>query len=48
MDDSMHMSEVVRIILNLRDKGWTDAEIVEFILYVETGDEKYNHPVNAE
>ena len=38
----MNMSETTRIILGLRAKGWTGDEICNFILYVETGDEKYN------
>ena len=30
-----------RMILGLRDKGWTDTEIVDFLIWVETGDSKY-------
>ena len=37
----MNMSESARIILGLRSKGWTDKEITDFILWVETGDEVY-------
>ena len=37
----MQMSEVARLILGLRSKGWTEQEINDFILWVETGDEKY-------
>ena len=37
----MNMSESSRIILGLRSKGWTDTEITNFILWVETGDEQY-------
>lgn len=32
----MQKSEIVRIINELRAKGWSDTEIVEFLLKVET------------
>ncbi|MDO4556491.1 MAG: hypothetical protein Q4B70_15330 [Lachnospiraceae bacterium] len=38
----MKMSETTtQLILGLRSKGWSDTEINDFILYIETGDEKY-------
>lgn len=37
----MNMQETSRLILALRSKGWTDTEINDLILYLETGDEKY-------
>ena len=37
----MNMSESARLILGLRAKGWTDTEIADLILWIETGDEKY-------
>lgn len=37
----MNMYESSRLILGLRSKGWTDTEITDFILWVETGEEKY-------
>ena len=37
----MNMSESARIIVGLRSKGWTDTEIADFILWVETGEEQY-------
>jgi len=40
-DASMNMQESARIMEGLRAKGWTDTEIVDFILWVETGSEKY-------
>lgn len=43
----MNMSESARIILGLRARGWTDTEIADFILWVETGDEVYK-PQNKE
>ena len=30
-----------RLILSLRSKGWSDTEIADFILWVETGEEQY-------
>ena len=37
----MNMQESTRIMIGLRAKGWTDTEIVDFVLWVETGDERY-------
>jgi len=37
----MNMSETARIIIGLRSKGWSDTEIADFILWVETGDTQY-------
>lgn len=37
----MNMSETSRMILGLRAAGWDDTAITNFILWVETGDEKY-------
>lgn len=37
----MNMSESSRLILGLRAKGWTDTEITNLILWVETGEEQY-------
>ncbi len=37
----MNMSESSRLILGLRSKGWTDTEITDFILWVETGENQY-------
>lgn len=39
--ENMNMSEAARIIIGLRAKGWSEKEINDFILYVETGDEQY-------
>lgn len=45
----MTMSESSRLILGLRPKGWTDTEIADFILWVETGEERYKpKPENKE
>ena len=37
----MNMSETARMILGLRAAGWSDTDINNFILYIETGDERY-------
>ena len=37
----MNMSESSRLILGLRAKGWSDTEINDFILWIETGEEQY-------
>lgn len=37
----MNMQENARLILGLWAKGWTDTEIVDFLLWIESGDEQY-------
>ena len=37
----MNMTESARIIIGLRTKGWSDTEIADFILWVETGEDQY-------
>lgn len=37
----MTMQEASRIILGLRAAGWDEKRINDFILWIETGDEKY-------
>ena len=37
----MNMSETARLILGLRAAGWDDTKIADFIIWIETGDEKY-------
>lgn len=39
--ESMNMKEVTRLILDLRAAGWSDTEIINHILYIETGEGKY-------
>ena len=41
MADGQLPSESARLILGLRAKGWTDTEIADFILWIETGEERY-------
>ena len=42
----MNMQETARFILGLRSAGWTEEQINDFILYIESGDEQYK-PHNA-
>ena len=35
------MQECSRFIIGLRDAGWSDTQINDFILYIETGDNQY-------
>ena len=37
----MNMQESSRIILGLRAAGWNEKDINDFILWVETGEDKY-------
>ncbi len=37
----MNLQDSARIILGLRAAGWSDTDITDFILWIETGDEKY-------
>lgn len=36
-----------RLILVLRERGWTDTEINDLVLYLETGEEKWFDKVTA-
>ena len=37
----MNMQENARLILGLRDAGWDEKRINDFMLYIESGDEQY-------
>lgn len=37
----INVTEVARLLLGLRAAGWSDTEINDFVLYIETGDERY-------
>lgn len=39
--NDMNMSEAARLIIGLRAAGWNEKDINDFILYIETGDERY-------
>ena len=38
---AMNMTEVARLLLGLRAAGWSEKEINDFILFIETGEEQY-------
>lgn len=42
----MNMSESSRLIIGLRAKGWTDTEIADLILWIETGEDQYKPKPN--
>ncbi len=44
----MTMAENARLILGLRSKGWTDTEITDFILWIETGEDRYQPQEKSE
>lgn len=35
------MAEVARLIPGIRATGWTEKEINDFMLYIESGEEQY-------
>ena len=35
------MTEVARLLLGLRAAGWTEKEINDFVLYIESSEEQY-------
>jgi len=35
------MQETARLILGLRAAGWSEQKINDFILFIESGEEKY-------
>lgn len=37
----MNMQETARFILGLRSAGWTEEQINDFVLYIETGEDQY-------
>lgn len=39
--DDMNMTEVARMLLGLRAAGWSEKEINDFVLFIETGEEQY-------
>ena len=39
--DNMNMTEVARLLLGLRAAGWSEKEINDFMLYIESGEEQY-------
>ena len=43
----MNMTEAARLILGLRAAGWTEQQINDFILFIESGEEQYKPKANA-
>lgn len=43
--DEMNNTENSRLILALRARGWTDTEINDLVLYMETGEEQWFNKV---
>ena len=41
------MQEVARLLLGLRADGWSEKKINDFLLFIETGEERYK-PKNEE
>ena len=39
--EEMTSKDTTRIIIGLREKGWTDTEINNFLLWIDSGDRKY-------
>ena len=37
----MNMTEVARLLLGLRAAGWSEKDINDFMLYIESGEEQY-------
>lgn len=37
----MNLTEVARLLLGLRAAGWSEKEINDFVLYIESGEEQY-------
>lgn len=40
------MTKIARLLLGLCAAGWTDKEINDFVLYIETGEEQYKPTFN--
>ena len=37
----MTMTEITRLLKGLRAAGWTEKEINDFLIYIESGEEAY-------
>lgn len=40
-DDTMNQNEHANVIIGLREIGWSDTKINDFMLFVETGDKTH-------
>ena len=43
----MTMQEMTRFILGLREAGWSEEKINDFLLYIESGNEAYMPKADA-
>ena len=39
------MIEITRMIKGLRKAGWTEKQINDFLIYIESGEEPYQPPI---
>ncbi len=46
--EEMNMQETSRLILGLRSAGWSEKEINDFLLYIESGEEQYKPKEKSE
>lgn len=46
--NTMNMSETARLIIGLREAGWEEKDINDFILYIETGEDQYKPTKKAD
>lgn len=37
----MTMQEMTRLLLGLRDAGWSEKKINDFLIWIESGEEQY-------
>lgn len=44
----MNMAEAARLILGLREAGWDEKSINDFILWIETGDVTYKPTIPSQ
>lgn len=44
----MNLTENARLLLGLRAAGWSEKEINDFVLYIESGDEQYKPKPHGE
>ncbi len=45
---AMNMSEAARLIIGLREAGWDEKDINDFILFIETGEDQYKPKKKAD
>ena len=45
---AMNMSETARLIIGLREAGWDEKDINDFILFIETGEDQHKPTKKAD